>query len=466
MKMKKNVLALGAALLLGLTGCGKQTQINVEQAGMLTTAAVSSDKFAGVVISENAVEITRDTDKQIDELYVSVGDTVRVNEKLFEYDTDTLSLTVDKQQLELDKLTRQITDLNTQIKNLEKQIKDLDSKIKKEKDKKVKAEYESQRSTLDLQLRSVKADHTQATYDKQSLQAEITYNKNMLKNAVVRSPIKGTIRSVNESGTPYITIQQAGAFQVKGLLNELSLNAGIMEGVGVTILSRVDPTQFWTGMVSMVDYNAGSSNEQNEMFGGMGDGMSTATSYPFYITLDDTDGLLLGQHVYIQISAAALGDDLLRIPEGYVMDIVMDEETWLTTGTVWSVDMEKRTLTKTAVTLGEYDPTYGTYVILEGITAESYLADPADAGVKEGAAVHMLDEMEYMGQTEPVPTTLPADSGGNEGFVDSGDQGQSGESSMTPVVDITPPQEPQEDATIPPNYSGSLVVPTEDPDKQ
>ena len=469
MNMKKSIIALGAALLIGLSGCGKQTQIYVEQAGMLTTAATSSDKFAGVVVSDNAVEIERDAEKRISELYVAVGDTVRVNEKLFEYDTDTLSLTIDKQQLEMDKLTRQITDLNTQIKNLEKQIKDLDSKIKKEKDKKVKAEYENQRSTLDLQLRSVKADHTQATYDKQTLQAEITYNKNMLKNAVVRSPIKGTVRSINENGTPYITIQQAGAFQVKGTLNELSLNAGIMEGVGVTILSRVDPTQFWTGVVTLVDYNAGSSNEQEGMYGGMNDGMSTATSYPFYITLDNTNGLLLGQHVYIQISAAAIGDDLLRIPEGYVMDIVMDEETWLTTGTVWAVNMETGTLTKTTVTLGEYDPTYGTYVILEGITAESYLADPADAGVKEGAAVHKLGELEYMGQTEPVPTTEPTGETGETGEVfepvppeipaepDGGD--------VEFEIEVTPTEGGQQDAPL--NIgTGSLVFPTEDPEKQ
>ena len=108
MDMKKTVIALGAALMLGLTGCGRQAQINVEQAGMLTTAATSSDKFAGVVVSENVVEIDRDAEKQIEELYVSVGDEVRINEKLFEYDTDTLSLTVDKQELELDKLEQQI----------------------------------------------------------------------------------------------------------------------------------------------------------------------------------------------------------------------------------------------------------------------------------------------------------------------------------------------------------------------
>ena len=406
MKMKKTVIALGAALILGLTGCGGQTQINVEQAGMLASAATSADKFAGMVVSENVVEIERDTEKQSQELYVAAGDTVRVNEKLFEYDTDTLSLTIDKQQLELDKLTQQIKDLTTQKTNVEKQIKT-------EKAKKKKDQNADLLVSLDIQLRSVNADLTTANYEKKTKQAEMNYNKDMLKNAVVRSPIKGTVRSIDENGTPYITIQQAGAFQVKGMLNELSLNAGIMEGVGVTILSRTDPTAFWTGTVTMVDYNTGGENEQNNMFGGYVDPMTSSTSYPFYITLDSTDGLLLGQHVYIQISAAAIGDDLLRIPESYIMDVAMDEETWLTTGTVWGLNEETLTLTKLSVVLGEYDPTYGTYVILEGITPDSYLADPADAGVREGAAVHLRGELEYMGQTEPAESTVPADPTGS-----------------------------------------------------
>lgn len=395
MKMKHSLIALGTALLLGLTGCGARTQINVEQAGILTTAVTSSDKFAGVVVSENVVEIERDTEQTIAELYVAAGDEVRINAKLFEYDTDALSLTVDKQELEMDKLDQQIKDLKAQVTDLEKQIKT----AKKNKD---------DTKILEMNLRQVNVELTQATYDKSSLQAEITYNKNMLKNAVVRSPIKGTIRSINENGTPYITIQQAGSYQVKGTLNELSLNAGIMEGVGVTILSRTDPTAFWTGVVSMVDYNNTASNEYDDMYGTSGDGLSTSTSYPFYITLDDTDGLLLGQHVYIQISAAAVPDDLLRIPEGYVFDVAMDEETFETTGSVWGVDMETGKLTKLTVIVGEYDPTYGTYVILDGITAESYLANPADPGVKEGADTILRSELEYMGQTEPTESTAPS----------------------------------------------------------
>ena len=437
MKMKKTVIALGAALILGLTGCGGQTQINVEQAGMLASAATGSDKFAGMVVSENVVEIERDTEKQIEELYVAAGDVVRVNEKLFEYDTDTLSLTIDKQQLELDKLTQQIKDLTTQKTNVEKQIKT-------EKAKKKKDQNADLLVSLDIQLRSVNADLTTANYEKKTKQAEMNYNKDMLKNAVVRSPIKGTIRAINESGTPYITIQQAGAFQVKGMLNELSLGSGIMEGVSVTILSRTDPTASWTGTVSLVDYNNAGTEEQDNMFGG-GDAMSTSTSYPFYITLDSTEGLLLGQHVYIQISASAVGDDLLRIPEHYVMDVLMDEETWLTTGTVWGVDPETNKLVKVPVTLGEYDPTYGTYVILEGITAESYLANPTDPGVKEGAEVYLRDELEYMGQTEPTESqpiegeTAPSDPVAEE---------QMGEAAGDDIIHLD-----------------SLVIPTEDPDK-
>ena len=420
MNMRKTVIALGSALLLTLTGCGAKTQVNVEQASMLTTAVTSSDKFAGVVVSENVIEIERDTEQKLDELYVAVGDTVRVNEKLFEYDTDTLSLTIDKQQLEIDKLTQQIKDFTTQKANLEKQIKTEKAKKPSKQDKELL-------NSLDIQLRTVTANLTEKNYEKKTKEAEINYNKDMLKNAVVRSPIKGTVRSINENGSPYITIQQAGAFQVKGTLNELSLNAGIMEGVGVTILSRTDPTAFWTGTVTLVDYNTTEEENPDNMFGGYVDPMASSTSYPFYVTLDSTEGLLLGQHVYIQISAAGIGDELLRIPEGYILDIATDEETWMTTGYVWGVDMETMTLVKLPVTLGEYDPTYGTYVILDGITPESFLADPADKGVKEGASVYLRSELEYAGQTEPtesVPFSDPT------GFI-----GETGVTGEAPVSD-------------------------------
>jgi len=405
---------------------------------------------------------------------VAAGDEVRINAKLFEYDTDALSLTVDKQELEMDKLEQQIKDHTAKVKDLDKQITDLEKQIKKEKDKTEKARLQDLLAGLNRDRQAANIDLTTANYEKKTLQAEINYNKDMLKNAVVRSPIKGTVRAINESGTPYITIQKSGAYQVKGTLNELSLNAGIMEGVSVTILSRVDPTAFWTGTVSLVDYNTTSSNEYDNMYGGMVDSMTTSTSYPFYVTLDSTNGLLLGQHVYIQLSAAPVDDTVLRIPEGYVMDVAMDPETFMTTGTVWGVNEETRTLTKLTVTLGEYDPTYGTYVIAEGITAETYLADPAAPGVREGAAVTLRSELEYMGQTEPTESTPSTDSTWPEDTIPGiPPEAADGDPIEDPVsgndYQPVPPQsdadEPNEDSGYN-GMSGSLVIPTDDPEKQ
>ncbi len=388
MKKTLKLIAAAAALSLSLCACGSDEPVSVMRADMLTQAAVANDRFAGVVVSENVVQISRESDKTIEEIYVSAGDQVRANEKLFSYDIDELNLTIDKQELEMDKLEQQIKDCKTQITNLEKQIKS-------EKDKDVKA-------TLELTLRTANTDLTQAQYDKSALQTEIDYNKKIVKNADVRSPIAGTIRSIDENGDPFITIQQAGAYQVKGTLNELSLNAGIMEGVSVTVISRLDPTQTWSGMVSLVDYNNASGNEYDSMYG-TGDPMTTSSNYPFYITLDSTDGLLLGQHVYIQVSAAPAGDGLLYIPESYLVDTGFDETTGLATGSVWMVGEDGK-LTLAQVTLGDFDLTTGSYSVVDGLSADSYVADPANPGCEEGAEVALHDADTYVGSEETVPT--------------------------------------------------------------
>lgn len=416
MKLKLKLAALSVALGLCLCACGEADPVPVMRADLLTQAAVASDRYAGVVVSENTVEITRESDYVIDEVYVKAGDQVRANEKLFSYDIDELNLTIDKQNLEMDKLTQQIKDYNTQIKNLE-------SQIKKETDKEVKA-------TLELTLRSAKADLTQAEYDKKTLQAEINYNKKIVTNAVVRSPIAGTVQSLDENSDPYITIQQTGAYQIKGNLNELSLNGGIMEGVSVTAYSRIDPEMTWTGVVSLVDYNSAGSNEYDSMYGS--GGMSNSTVYPFYVTLDSTEGLLLGQHVYLQINAAVIDDGLLRVPESYILDAAYDEETGLITGAVWAVG-EEGTLTLTPVVLGEFDLVTGAYVVTEGLSHDSYVADPAHPGCAEGAGVSLRDEDVYTGaeETEPLSSdpTGTSPSGSDSA---AGDQTPASDVAMTP----------------------------------
>ena len=76
----------------------------------------------------------------------------------------------------------------------------------------------------------------------------------------------------------------------------------------------------------------------------------------------------------------------LWIPESFISDMVMDEETFETTGTVFAENGRGK-LEQRKVTLGMYDDMTGCYEVLSGITAEDYLADPAHPGCAVGASV-------------------------------------------------------------------------------
>lgn len=390
MKKMMKMIALAIAVMGLLAGCAEDAgAVPVVLVQQLLQAGTVEDKFAGIVVSENAVEIQRDVDKTIKELYVAEGDEVRANQKLFSYDSDELSLTLDKQELELDRLEAEISDLKKQISEQEKAIK--------------KETNATTKATLELGLRQMQTELTQAQYDKSAMQTEIKYTKDMLKDVDVRSPIDGTIRQIDENGTNYITIQQSGAYQVQGLLNELNLNAGIMEGTPVTVISRLDSDVTWSGVVTLVDYNTTETNGYDSLYGST-DTMSSSTSYPFYITLEHTDGLLLGQHVYIQVNmGSALDPNGVYVPESYLMDLGYDGETGLETASVWTVDGEGK-LTRRDLVLGGYDMSTGSYAIAEGLGLFDYVADPSNPACAEGARADLRDMAGYQGldgETEP-----------------------------------------------------------------
>lgn len=406
-KLRKTAAAV-LALMLALTGCGgENTPVPVVKVSMLTLAGEAGDCYAGVVVSENAVQVQRDTDQTIDELYVAEGDTVKEGQKLFSYDSDALNLTLDKQELELDRLEAEIKEKKSQINEVEKELKTATGSTK---------------TQLNIQLRQLQTELTEAEYDQEDLKDEIKYTKQMIKNADVKSPIDGTVRKIDESSDTYITIQQAGAYQVQGALNELNLNAGLGLGSQVEIVSRLDPSQVWTGTVTMMDYGNTSTNGYDSAYG-YTDSLSSSTSYPFYVTLDSTDGLLLGQHVYIRLAGINTGhSDRVLVPESYLVDVTYDDVTMIASANVWCPDEDGK-LMKQPVVLGEHLAESGSYVILDGLTLDSYIADPSNPDCKKGAMTDLRSEADFGGGTaetaddptaEPTATVTETDSSGTE----------------------------------------------------
>ena len=370
--MKKTFLILILVLCLVLSGCGSSgSGIYVQSVEVLSSMGgiAPGDHFLGMVVSEHVTEIKKDSDKAVKELLVKEGDDVKKDQELFSYDTEELQLNLDKKNLELEKLKASIEAYKTQIKQLENERAAVSG-------------TEKMRYTLEIQ--STQVDLKEAELKIKSHERAVEEAAALLENSTVVSPIDGRVQNINENGTnnqgepaAYITIQQIGSYRVKGVLGELQ-RGGIMEGDRVTMVSRTDEAEVWSGTVTLVDYeNPSQGNEMDRYYGMSADEMTASSKYPFYVELDSTDGLLLGQHLYIRLEAEEGQPQGIPVGSAFVC---YEEDG---SAYVWAENKGK--LEKRTVTLGEYNPMTDAQEILTGISLEDYIAFP-DENCREGAA--------------------------------------------------------------------------------
>lgn len=365
-------IVCAACLALSLGACGSdENAVYVQSVKTLSGigAIAPGDRFPGMVVSENITEIQKDNDKVVAETHVKEGDDVVEGQELFTYDMDQLQLTLDKQRLELEQLKATIENYKTQIEDLKKDEARATGSAKLQ---------------YTIQIQSMQVDLKEAELNLVAKEKEVAQSETMLENVTVVSPVTGRVTGVNENGydnygnpLAYITIQQAGSFRIKGTLGELQ-RGGIVEGSRMKIVSRTDENVFWFGTVTLVDYESPSQGNDNNIYiGGVEDPMSSSSKYPFYVELDSSEGLLLGQHVYLELDAGEEASAALSISSAFVC---FDENG---NAYVWAEKNGK--LEVRPVVTGEYNFMLDTMEILEGLTEEDYIAFPNEELCVEGA---------------------------------------------------------------------------------
>ena len=372
MNGKKWIVPVLVLVIAGmLAGCTNEGAVYVqsvrELAGMGGIAP--GDRFAGLVVSEHVAQIEKDGDRSIEELLVKEGDDVKEGQALFSYDTQELQLKLDKQRLELEQLVASIENYYSQIADLENQSRWLSG---------------TEKLQYTVEIQSLQVDLKEAELKVKTKEAEIRRSEEILENATVTSPVTGRIQAINENGTdnqgnplPYITVQQSGSYRIKGMLGEMQ-RGGIVEGSRLTILSRTDENLTWSGTVSLVDYENPSQGDSNAMmYGTVTDEMTAASRYPFYVELDSTEGLILGQHVYMELEKEAGTQTGTPLDSSF---ICYEEDG--VTAYVWAEKSGR--LEKRPVVLGEADAMTGTISVLEGLTMDDYIAFPDEAVCKPG----------------------------------------------------------------------------------
>ena len=401
--MKKRMIAVSLILLLTLTllaGCGESLPAVYVQSVKDIMGYGALGEFnlcAGVVVARSEVKIERDENRKIAELKVAPGQDVAAGDVLFSYDMEEMQLTIDKAVLEIEQDKNSVTDLETQIADLEKE--------------KANAS-ESEQLSYTVRIQTLQTNKKETEYNITVKERELESLKNMAGSGEVTSPIDGRVKAINENGgydemtgmpLPYITLIEAGAYRVKGKVNELN-RSDFFVGQSVVVRSRSDAGMTWTGVIAEIDSNPEeSNNSMGYYYYGYSDEMTTSSSYPFYVDLDSMDDLLLGQHVYIEPEAGQTEEQTgLMLDASYVCG--SEEEGYF----VWAADGNDR-IEKRSVTVGAFDELLYQYEILDGLTAEDRIAFPDDS-VQAGAPVTdtpTAQENQQQILPEEMPQELP-----------------------------------------------------------
>ena len=403
------VVVLGAAAFFGWRyfggssddGTGVYVQ-NVAELNMYS--APSATVFAGVVESQESVPVDPQSGKKVAQLLVKEGDIVTEGQPLFRYDTDAIKL--DIQQAELD---IELADQN--IENLKEEIEELS--------------YYANNITPEGQINAARiqqleVDIATREYEQKQKKNELARLKESLKDDSVKAPIAGTVQTINAAvaegnggydmqGNPqhYIVLTASGDFRVKGSVSEQFI-MDLYEGQAIVIRSRVN-NDTWAGTISRIDT---SQPEQNDNYYYYDDG-NGASKYAFYVEPQNTEGLMMGQHVTLSPDYGS-GE--------------MAAGLWLSSGwftiaedgsaTVWKQGASNR-LTAQKVTLGEYNENYDCYMVTEGLTEEDFIAWP-DEECREGSkttTTFSFDEGDDMMMDGDLPAEdFSADMGGEEFF--------------------------------------------------
>lgn len=349
------------------------------------------NRFAGVVEAQDTWSVQQNSEKTVKDILVEVGQEVRVGQALFTYDVDKYQTDLEQAQLDLERLNNELSSMNDNIAQLQKDLK---------------AAAADAKNAIRLQIQEAQLQYKQKEYEIRSKQVEIDKLNKNISEAAVTSEIDGVVKTINSGSsspdmystdTSFMTILATGDFRVKGQINEMNMGS-IMEGVPVIVHSRVDPEKNWKGTVSKIDRENASTGNNNTMYYGMGGASeasaTTSSNYPFYVTLESSQDLMLGQHVYIEPDNGqeeAVKKVGVWLQSYFINDLDSNPYVWADNG--------KGKLEKREVILGQQDEAMDMYEIADGLTKEDSITFPEE-GLEEGMKTEVSAEG-MMGQSNP-----------------------------------------------------------------
>jgi len=343
----------------------------------LQNISYSANRFNGVVETQKTEKTEFDPQKKLKELYVAEGDHVEKGQLLFAYDTESLTLEIEQLMLEIEKLNTTVANLNDQIYVLADSLN--------------KATTDTARLEYTASITQAQSDIAQSQFDIKTKQAEIAVKQASISSSAVEAPITGTVVSIasvddiisginyDSSGTTsnvFITVMADGQYRVKCRINEMNIH-DINSGDEVTAVSRINADDTWSGQISTIETGQTDSSGSNMYYSDQSD---RSSNYAFYVELENTEGLMVGQHLIIEKKPEFDHSNGIWLPSGYISTNDQGESIVKA-----SSDSDPAGLEERIVTLGDYDYSTDQFEITEGLSLTDYVAWPADTDLSEEA---------------------------------------------------------------------------------
>lgn len=400
------LIGVGIWKIAGNGGTGdSENVLYADSVGMLTgTGLGTQNRFSGIVESQDTQKILLTEEQKVKEIFVEKGQEVEAGTPLFQYDTEEMAMELEQGELELERITNSIDSLNAQIAALTKEKNSAAS---------------SEQLSYTTEIQSLQMNVKQEEYNYKAKELEVSRTRKNLDTATVNATGAGIIQEINpEPGyddytgekEAFITILSTGQYRVKGTISEQNIG-NIYEGMPVIIHSRVDEDEIWSGTVDVVDTEKPESSQSGVYYGT--DSSQQATKYPFYVALNTSEGLMLGQHVYIEPNLGT-EENGMWLMSSYIVDAGSNAPY------VWIAGDDGK-LEKREIKLGEYDEEMDTWEILENLKATDYIVWPSE-DCRKGAAVVKNEGM--MGSSGGVTDDTGMDedmidgAGMDEGMID------------------------------------------------
>lgn len=318
--------------------------------------------YNGIVEAKDVIEINPSGNMTVKECYVTTGSKVNEGDPLFRYDVDDLTLS--HAQLLID-----ITGIENGLRTNREQLESLQKRLEKAKEK--------DRYEIELDIQTIELEIKKSEFDLSDKQQKAEEMQSLIDASEVYSPVTGTVRSVRDDSSgdnpfgygdggssAYISIIAGTDYCVKGTVNEQTIYT-LYPGMPVLIRSRVDDTVY-AGTIYRIDTDS-TASEQPAYYYDSGD---RASKYAFYVEPDSIEGLLIGQHVLIDLNTADAQNSALKLPAAFLMQ---EDDGFF----VWAANAENR-IEKRRVEVGAYDEENEMYEILSGLTLKDRIAFPDD----------------------------------------------------------------------------------------